>query len=374
MMQWIVMAVLTALAALAVLVPLFRAKGGGDGSGGEGAIYRDQLTELEADIARGAIGATEAEAARAEISRRLIKASAASGPAGADPGARRRGLLAAAAVLVAVPALAVGLYLRVGLPNAPDLPLQQRLTGTVFEWDEAAAVARAELEVRKNPDNARVWAGLAQYYAQSGEFAGAVRALRNLMRLQGESAQLQTAIAMSLMRQADGTVTDEAKAALDRVVALDPKDLRPRFFLALRLKQDGKPDEAAAALRALLPEAPAEMADIVNRELADLEGRPPPPPTARPAGPTEADIAAVGNLPPEQQKALFNSMVERLAGRLAEAPDDPDGWTQLIRSYVVLGRVDDAKQALAKARVALAARSDRLTTLETLARSLDLTN
>ncbi|MFO1183272.1 MAG: c-type cytochrome biogenesis protein CcmI [Bauldia sp.] len=365
------MGVLTALAALALLVPLFRGTGKNADPATAGAIYRDQLAELEADVARGAIGGAEAEAARAEISRRLLKTAAAEPASGGEDKGRQ--WVAAGLILVAAPLVAVQVYRMVGLPNAPDQPLQERLTGALAPWDEAAAVRRAELQLEKTPDDARLWGQLAQYFAGNEDYGKAVNALRNLVRIQGDSAPLETAIAMSLMREADGTVTDAAVTALRKVVELDPKDLRPRFFLALRLRQDGKTDEAAAAWRAILPDAPAPLADLINQQLAELEGRPPPPPTA-PRGPTDADVAAVRDLPPDQQKALFNSMVERLAGRLAEQPDDADGWTQLIRSYVVLGRTDDAKQALARARVALAARADRLAGIETLARTLDLTN
>lgn len=367
------MAVLTALAAAALLVPLFRSKPDGAEPAAAGAIYRDQLSEIEADIARGAIGAAEGEAAKAEISRRLIKASAPAAPVAPDAAAKLRQRVVAGLVLVAVPALAVLLYNRVGLPTAPDLPLTARLTGPPDPNDEEASVRRIEIYLKQNPDDAGTWAKIAQYYLENDRFGDAVTALRNIVRVQGDSAPLLNAIAMTLMREADGTVTDEAKAALEKVVALDPKDLRPRFFLALRLRQDGKPDEAAAAWKALLPDAPAPLADVINRQLAEIEGRPAPPPTAPRPGPTEADIAAARNLTPEQQKALFTSMVERLAGRLAETPDDADGWMQLIRSYVVLGRVDEAKQALARARTALAKQSDRLTALDGLARSLDLT-
>ena len=46
---------------------------------------------------------------------------------------------------------------------------------------------------------------------------------------------------------------------------------------------------------------------------------------------------------------MILGMVERLAGRLKDNPDDAEGWRMLARSYEVLGETDKAKEARAKA-------------------------
>ena len=45
----------------------------------------------------------------------------------------------------------------------------------------------------------------------------------------------------------------------------------------------------------------------------------------------------------------FEAMVSRLAARLKENPEDPEGWMMLGRSYAVLGRFGEASEAYAKA-------------------------
>ena len=72
MMLWFVMALMTAAAIFAVLWPLSRSAATRSGSDVE--VYRDQLEEIARDRAGGLIGAAEAEAARIEVSRRLIAA------------------------------------------------------------------------------------------------------------------------------------------------------------------------------------------------------------------------------------------------------------------------------------------------------------
>ena len=73
MLFWIIVAVLTAIIALALLAPLTRAGRAGVGAqAGEVEVYKDQLKEVDRDLAGGIIGAEDAEYARAEIGRRLL--------------------------------------------------------------------------------------------------------------------------------------------------------------------------------------------------------------------------------------------------------------------------------------------------------------
>ena len=71
MSLWFVFALMTAAAIFAVLLPLGRGNEQPAG-GNEATVYRDQLAEIDRDLASGQIGATEAEAARVEIGRRLL--------------------------------------------------------------------------------------------------------------------------------------------------------------------------------------------------------------------------------------------------------------------------------------------------------------
>ena len=82
MVLWIIFAVMTAVAILAVLLPLGRPRGPA-GGGSDIVVYKDQLQEIDRDRASGLIGDAEAEAARLEVSRRLLSAAAAT-PVGPD--------------------------------------------------------------------------------------------------------------------------------------------------------------------------------------------------------------------------------------------------------------------------------------------------
>src|ERR1043165_1607831 len=118
MALWFVLAMMTAAAIFAVLWPLARTRAATSG-GSDLAVYRDQLDEIARDRAGGLIGEAEAEAARVEGSRRLIAAAdrTEAEPSAAGGMSRRR--IAAAAVLVAMPLIAAGLYLTLGSPELP---------------------------------------------------------------------------------------------------------------------------------------------------------------------------------------------------------------------------------------------------------------
>src|SRR5688572_7460549 len=144
MLLWVIMAALAALASISVLVPLYRGHGPRTAVGRAAAsIYRDQLGEVDRDLDRGLIGATEAEAARTEISRRLLRAGDASASETADAGERPR-RVAGLAALMAMPLLAVGLYVLLGSPDLPDQPLAARLSAPPETQDLQTLVARIE--------------------------------------------------------------------------------------------------------------------------------------------------------------------------------------------------------------------------------------
>src|ERR1700730_14752796 len=128
MALWISLALMTAAGVFVVLWPLGRARLA-TASGGDLAVYRDQMRELERDRSAGLIGSAEACAARRGISRRLLAAADAQGQAPSASFAPWRRRFIAAAALIALPFGAVALYLALGFPGLPDQPLAARAMG-----------------------------------------------------------------------------------------------------------------------------------------------------------------------------------------------------------------------------------------------------
>jgi cytochrome c-type biogenesis protein CcmH len=361
MALWFPLALMTAAAVFMVLWPLGRARRA-TASGGDLAVYRDQMRELERDRSAGLIGSAEADVARVEISRRLLAAADAQGQAPAASFAPWRRRFIAVAALIALPFGAVALYLALGFPGLPDQPLAARAVGPENR-SIAALVAQVEDRLERNPQDGRGWEVLAPVYMRLGRFDDAVKARRNAVRLLGASPTREADLGEALVAAANGVVTAEAKAAFDRALALDARDPRAKFFAGLAAQQDGKDAEAAAIWRDLLAHAPADApwANMVRQSLARLENAKPQP--AAP-GPSAADVAAAADMSPQARLEMVRSMVERLAERLARDGSDLDGWARLVRAYLVLGEHERARGAAADARRALAGDPDKLRRLD----------
>ena len=134
MTLWLLAGLLTALVVAVLLIPLLRQpKDAAARQDYDLAVYRDQLGELDRDLARGILSADQAEAARTEIERRLLTA-AEGGPEAeskveAKSGEPKRSALAAV-VVVALPAVALGLFASPrpgGVLAAPSGPQMVRM-------------------------------------------------------------------------------------------------------------------------------------------------------------------------------------------------------------------------------------------------------
>ena len=368
MTLWLILALMTAAAVFAVLWPLGRRVGVAGGS--ELAVYRDQLAEIARDRDAGRIGAAEAEAARIEVSRRLLAAADAErdGAATVTAAAAPRRIVAVAALLV-LPAGAAALYLAFGSPSLPGQPLAARLEAPPEQRSIETLVAQVEAHLDKNPNDGRGWEILAPVYLRLGRFNDAVKARANALSFNGESAERQSGLGEALVAAAQGIVTADAAKAFERAAALDPQAPKPRFFLGLAAEQDGRPAEAAKRWRELIAEAPADAVwlGFVREALARVDPSAPIAP-----GPSAADVEAAAALSPEQRQEMVRGMVERLAARLKGEGADLDGWLRLMRAYMVLGERDKARTAAADARRALAGDADKLRRIDDAAKGLGL--
>jgi len=373
MTLWFGVALMTAAAVWAVLWPLAR-RGRDLRSGSDVAVYRDQLAEIQRDRAAGLIGENEAAGAQVEISRRLIAAADAPAVAPADAASatwRRRAV--AVAALTLLPLGAATLYLALGSPSLPDQPLAARVAGARGNPSIDTLIAQVEDHLSGHPEDGRGWEVIAPVYLRLGRFDDAVKARRNALKLNGATAERESALGEALVFAANGVVTAEAKAAFEQAIALDANGVQARYFLGLAAEQDGDRTQAAATWRALIAAAPpdAPWLDLLRSALARVE---------RGAGGVAAggsstdasDDQAAVQLGPEQRKAMIEGMVNRLSERLHRDGADVDGWLRLVRSYMVLGEPDKARAAVVDARRALAGDAVKLRQLDDLLRGLGL--
>ena len=367
MILWIIFALMTAVAIFAVLLPLGRASRPVSG-GSDVVVYKDQLQEIDRDRASGLIGEAEAEAARLEVSRRLLSAAAATPPPATQlhPRGRRWAALAA---LVVLPFGPLGLYVALGSPNLPGEPAFTRVRTPQGGQSIAALVSQVETHLAQNPNDGPGWEVLAPVYMRLNRFDDAVEARKKALKLNGENASREADLGEAETAAANGVVTAEAKAAFERSVSSDPHEPKARYFLGLAAEQDGKSEQAAAMWRALLADAPAgaQWVEFVRQALAGTTGA-----QVAAAGPSPNDIVAASDLSDDQRRDMVRGMVARLADRLHGNGADVDGWLRLLRAYVVLGERDKAKDAAADAKRALVDRPDDVKRIDDLIKGLGL--
>ena len=264
---------------------------------------------------------------------------------------RRR--VTAIAGLVLLPVGAVALYLTLGSPDLPGVPLAARVQTPSEARKIETMIAQVEDHVARNPNDGHAWEVLAPVYMRLGRYDDAVRAFRNSLSLNGSNAAREADLGEAMVFAANGVVTADAKTQFDRALKLDGKDVMARFYLGMAADQDGRRPEAEKIWRDLLAEAPpgAPWVEMVRHAL----NRTAPTGTAAAAPPAPGGASAA---PPADHDV--NAMVERLANRLKKDGSDVNGWVQLVRSYRALDQNDKAQAAVADARRALANDPDKL--------------
>lgn len=357
MLFWILAAALSAVAVLFIVLPLLKAPRAEAGSPSRNAydleVYRDQLAELERDRARGLITEAQVEAAKAEIARRMLSI-AEEKKRKASTAAPHRTKALAAMLAVAIPLGAAAVYLPLGQPDLPAVPLASRDIEKERGGPPPAvmeAVQKLKKHLEQKPDDAQAWIVMGQTYAKIGRFDQAAEALKRASDLQPDDLDVKSAQAEMATAANGGTVSPEARQVFEAMLVKDPKDVRARFFLALAKLQAGDARGALDGWRALMADTPADAPwlPVVQARIRDA------------AGILKLDVASVmpAPLPPQgpadasgdgDEQRMIRDMVNQLAAKMQANPEDVDGWLRLARSYTVLAEHD---KAIAAARQAV---------------------
>ena len=378
MLLWIIFAVMTAVGLAAVLWPLLRPGKGRDVSGANDAaqdvaVYTDQLQELERDLERGVVSEADAEAGRREIARRLLAADSRLAEGAGQSGDSGEGLRNATVIATAVlvPVLGLSVYLATGSPMLQDQPLAKRLEAPVSAGSMPELLARVEAHLRTNPNDLRGWSVIGPVYMRLQRYADAADAFRRVLSLGPPDAAVYASYGEALMLSQQGLVTVDALEAFTEANRLSPEQPKPRYFLALAAFQEGRKDEAIAAWRALLADAPtdAPWRGTVESQIARAEGR---SPAATAPALSQDTVSAAQDMAPEERQKMIEGMVDRLAQRLSTEGGAIEEWLRLARAQAVLGRKQEAGSTLATAKAKFADTPTALARIEELGRSMQI--
>ncbi len=383
---WAVAAALAALVASVLIAAMRRSSDKDTGSDADLGVYRDQLAEVERDLQRGTIGPDEAARLRAEIGKRVLDADRARHAAETRPAAAvSKSVLVALILAITLPG-ALAAYWVLGAPGYPDMALEARLAdldariaGRRSQEAELQGIGRvrdaalddrlaAELAGISDPETLRRRFRTA---FEAGQRQEAVRVQERLLAVLGDAATSadHANLALALVAEADGYVSPEAEAALRRSLQADMSNELARYLVGEMFVQGGRFDRAFQFWRPLAeggnPAAPwtASIRERIGT-VAELAGlRYAPPAAASAPGPSSADMAAAGEMSPEDRQAMIEGMVARLSDRLATEGGSVEDWNRLIRSLTVLERLPEAQKIYDEAKAKFQGRPAELSFL-----------
>ena len=357
-MLFVLLFAAVALGTLAlVCLPLLRApRAAAERGQFDRAVYRDQLAEVERDVARGVLNADEAASARLEVQRRLLGVDAAS-PARTVRAARSPRLAGVVALLVL--GGAAGLYWRLGAPGLPDSPFAGHSSPNTVtaraggHLDLQEAAVRLAQKLKTDPANGESWLLYARTEAMLNHWPTAGDAYRRAIDLGQKAPDVFAGYGEMLVLAEDGIVSPAAHDAFASALAADPKNDVARYYLALADSQAGEVKRAIDAWLALAADVPdpSPMREEIARAVAQtaktggIAAPPLPKGTAPQSGPDEQQIDAAAQVPEAARKEMIGGMVAQLAARLQSQPDDVEGWLRLGRAYTVLGETDKSVDA-----------------------------
>ncbi len=293
--------------------------------------FRAQLRAIESDAAIGRLGTAEAVAAKGELAREVMRHKSEGAPKGS-------GQVALWVPVVLVAAISLGTYAWLGRPDLPAAPLASRDAAAEGEVTLEAAIETIEARLAETPDDVRGWTVIAPAYMQMGRYADAVKALRRVNELGTPTADTLTDLAEALMMRKGGSVEGEALGLLRQAYGLDATHIRSLFYIAGEETRVGDFESAIRDWNALLKLSKGGEPWVVTAQ----------------NGLTYAEQGLNPNAPApaEPGQAQIDAMVEGLDARLKAQGGTVDEWTQLVRSRMVQGRMDDAQTAYDAARKA----------------------
>lgn len=314
------------------------------------AHFKSQLSEIETDIASGRLSEAEAETARTELARELVRIEAETKSRKVAPS--MPGKYAPLAGLVIIVGLTFGVYAMMGSPEMEAQPLAERVRPQTPSINMAEATARVEQQLQENPDDGRGWAVLGPIYMQAGRFDDAVIAFSRVIELLPVSADAETDLAEAMMMANNGAAIPPAMQLLESAAARDPEHIRSRFYLAGEATRVGEYEDAQARWQDLLALSNGEedWVPIAREGLAAAE-----------AGLRGEPLPGAENVPEDDadQEEMIRGMVENLQDRLDSDGGTVEEWTQLVRSLLVLGDIEQAQAAYDAARLAYPSMVDR---------------
>lgn len=333
-------------------------------------IYKDQLIEVEKDLEKGILNKIESDAARIEVSRRILladKRSKSENTITKNPKILSR--LVTATIFLFILIGTFSTYAYIGNPTLKDMPLKSRLAQAQENRSNRISQENAELLVpdenieapddyldlvsklrsamQDRPNDMQGLRLLALHEFRLGKYRSARKAHTQIINILGNKATAKDFVdfAEVMIVATNGYVSPEAETTLRRALELTPNDGRARYYSGLSMAQNGRPDVALRLWENLLNEGPenAPWIPLIKDQIIDI---------ARLAGvnlsedqlpgPNSEQIDSAKNMSDQERMEMIQGMVTSLSNRLANEGGSVNEWARLIRALGVLGETTSA--------------------------------
>jgi len=326
---WSIAALLAAVALAFVLPALLgrrRATGAATPDAANVAIHRDQLKELDADLAAGTLSPEQRDEARREIEQRLLDDVRTGDGTRATPASGRRTAIAVAA---AVPIAALLLYFAVGNPAALAPGAATRDGHAITREQIEGMVDRLAERMKENPDDVKGWTMLGRSYAVLDRHTDAAAAYANAVKRSEPDAQLLADYADALAMAQGRNLKGEPERLIAQALKVDPRNVKALLLAGTVAFQDKKFKDAIAFWERILKVVPpdSDIADSVRDSIADARkfaGTAKAPPPAKPgAAPVAASVSGTVRLAPGVAVKASPDDTVFIFARPAEGPRMP---------------------------------------------------
>lgn len=198
------------------------------------SIYRQQLRELDADLAVGKIAPEDYDRSRREVERRALDDAAAT-----EAPARR--LAVPWPAITVIPILAIAVYFAVGSPRMIDREAEHAMTAQQFE----TMIGRLAAKLRENPNDLDGWRLLGRSYSVLQRFNEAADAYARAATLAPRDAQVLADFADALAMSRGQSMAGEPEKLVLRALQIEPTNLKA-LALAGTAEYERKDYRAAA--------------------------------------------------------------------------------------------------------------------------------
>lgn len=243
-------------------------------------IYKDQFSELEADLRNGVLSQEQFEQGRLDLERNLLADVTESAEPTPVANKSKTGQVTAAIVGLALPVLAVGIYIQLGQYEAPRGPQDQTeeqnpmSDGGVNPEDMVAGLAE---RLKSAPEDAQGWQMLGRSYVVLERYPEASAALAKAYTLLGDKdpqllADYAEAIVMS---KPDEPIAGLPTELFQKALTLDPDNAKALWLAGMTAFQENDFPKAVSYWQRLTTVLPADSPDAqaVKKFIADAERR-----------------------------------------------------------------------------------------------------